>query len=105
MIGLWDDNHENKANHGNPTNITANLWGNNTIKECDNVDNWAIVRRPNDTDHNPNTYSKLVWKDIDQDNSSFWYCEIAYNLTSLKNASDWKIDKVCSLLFGKWVAE
>ena len=84
---MWNDNFENKT-----IPITAELWGNSTIEECHNGNNWAIVMKPDDAFYN-NTYSKVVWTEMDQ-NSSFYYCEIAYNMTSSKNASEWTIDKV-----------
>ena len=93
VVGLWN---ATAVGHWSQTNISAEHWESYTIEECDNDANWVIVRMPDDHEHNPNTHSKRVWTDLDQD-GSFYYCEIAYGLETenMTRALEWPMDEVC----------
>ena len=93
VVGLWN---ATAVGHWSQTNISAEHWESYTIEECDNDANWVIVRMPDDHEHNPNTHSKRVWTDLDQD-GSFYYCEVAYGLETenMTRALEWPMDEVC----------
>jgi hypothetical protein len=79
--GVW------QSNFGGEETIEETRWssyGVSMLVSYDNRGNWAILLSPADDAYHPNTYSKLVWTEIE--GGRFYYCILDYGLASAQAA-------------------
>ena len=60
--------------------VTATAWGNQTIVEINNDENYAITQNPADDEFNPSKFNKIVWTDVV--NGQFFYCTVDFGLAT-----------------------
>ena len=78
VAGTWE------TNFATTEVITEDEWNEAEIVEYDNAENVAITQNPDDAQHNPSTFSRLVW--TDPQDGTFYYCTVAFNLATLEEA-------------------
>ena len=69
------------SNFGNVRELSADAWGQQTIVEFSNDDDYAITRSMGESGE---TYSKLVWTEAPE--SPFYYCTVDFGLESIEAA-------------------
>ncbi len=72
------------SNFGTEEVITPLKWGTASIKQWDDIDNWAVTQNADDDMWNPSKFSKVVWTELNA--GSFYYCTVDYGLDTLEAA-------------------